>query len=187
MIASVLLLAQLFAAPAPADWQAPAEHEHLVPRLSARTTRVFTNLRYEGNNRALRSPFEQHIEGTERVADVHDRIPGFLAALDDAPIERSRVVVFARPVFQAKGKTRKDLEAAATRAREQGVLHGVNMIGEALRSMMGWARASGSARPLGSAARVGRPRAPQSALPRAGAPARRSSTATPRTACGGSP
>lgn len=396
MIASVLLLARLFAAPAPADWQAPAEHEHLVPRLSARTTRVFTNLRYEGNNRALRSPFEQHaprcadaertralaartaglfvlrdalfsqqdhpvherpcalmlppswitvavddamagrvtapvaappvdddaaweqldtparlfggfpssdslhrwatrpraqanaddrrridnarhsvhtlaaaaerlrsaaargpgavaregaeliaasdreyfgdtirhdhviplfvenpseheivdegkglvvhdrpldpvavaltrrevygrrlqdgaiaierydithepdvrraievltelvpagsgpghpiylwvggplIEGTERVADVHDRIPGFLAALDDAPIERSRVVVFARPVFQAKGKTRKDLEAAATRAREQGVLHGVNMIGEALRSMMGW-------------------------------------------------
>jgi GNAT superfamily N-acetyltransferase len=81
------------------------------------------------------------IEGTERVADVHDRIPAFLAALDQAPIERSRVVVFARPVFQAKGKGRKDLRAAADRARDQGVLYGVNMISAALRSMMGWGTA----------------------------------------------
>lgn len=80
------------------------------------------------------------IEGTERVADVHDRMPTFVAALDGAPIERSRVVVFARPVFQAKGKGRTELEAAITRARTQGVLYGVNMISGALRSMMGWGR-----------------------------------------------
>jgi hypothetical protein len=50
----------------------------------------------------------------------------------------TRVTVFARPVFQAKGKKREDLEAAAARARTQGVLYGVNMISGSLRSMMGW-------------------------------------------------
>ncbi len=78
------------------------------------------------------------IAGTERVVDVHERMPEFVAALAGASIEMTRVSVFARPVFQAKGKTRKDLEAVASRARKQGVIYGVNMIGTALRSMMGW-------------------------------------------------
>jgi hypothetical protein len=78
------------------------------------------------------------IKGTERVVDVHDKMPAFVTALDDARIEMSRVTVFARPVFQAKGKKREDLEAAAARARTQGVLYGVNMISGSLRSMMGW-------------------------------------------------
>lgn len=80
------------------------------------------------------------IAGTERVADVHDRMPAFVTALEGASIELSRVTVFARPVFQAKGKQRADLEAAVERARTQGVLYGVNMISGALRSMMGWPR-----------------------------------------------
>lgn len=80
------------------------------------------------------------IAGTERVEEAREQLPAFMAALDGAAIERSRVVVFARPVFQAKGKGREDLEAAAAWARAQGVLQGVNMIGGALRSMMGWRR-----------------------------------------------
>jgi len=78
------------------------------------------------------------IAGTERVVDVHEQMPAFVTALEGASIEMTRVTVFARPVFQAKGKQREDLEAAAARARAQGVLYGVNMIGTALRSMMGW-------------------------------------------------
>lgn len=78
------------------------------------------------------------IAGTERVEDAREELPAFMAALDGAAIERSRVVVFARPVFQAKGKGREELEAEAAWARGQGVLQGVNMIGGALRSMMGW-------------------------------------------------
>ena len=78
------------------------------------------------------------IAGTERVVDVHEKVPAFVTALEDARIEMTRVTVFARPVFQAKGKTRADLESAAARAREQGVLYGVNMISGSLRSMMGW-------------------------------------------------
>jgi hypothetical protein len=78
------------------------------------------------------------IEGTERVVDVHERMPEFVTALAGASIEMTRVTVFARPVFQAKGKKREDLEAVVVRARGQGVLYGVNMISGALRSMMGW-------------------------------------------------
>ncbi len=78
------------------------------------------------------------LPGTERVADVHERLPAFVARLSEANVEPSRVTVFARPVFQARGHTGADLQAGATRARDQGVLYGVNMIGAALRSMMSW-------------------------------------------------
>ncbi|MEM7155116.1 MAG: hypothetical protein AAF799_19875 [Myxococcota bacterium] len=78
------------------------------------------------------------IPGTERTEDVHDRMPEFVAALEAADIEMDRVTVFARPVFQSRGKTRDDLSAAVDRARDQGVIYGVNMNTAALRSMMGW-------------------------------------------------
>lgn len=80
------------------------------------------------------------IAGTERVQDVHDQMPGFVAALGAASIEMSRVTVFARPVFQSRGKRKEDLEAPVDRARGQGVLYGVNMNTAALRSMMEWPR-----------------------------------------------
>ncbi len=80
------------------------------------------------------------IAGTERVEDVHDRMPSFVAALSKADIEMSRVTVFARPVFQSRGKTREDLVAATDRARTQGVLYGVNMNTSALRAKMDWPR-----------------------------------------------
>lgn len=80
------------------------------------------------------------VSGTERVVDVHDRMPQFVTALDEANIEMSRVTVFARPAFQSRGKTKQNLEARIKRARGQGVLYGVNMITGALRSMMEWPR-----------------------------------------------
>jgi len=80
------------------------------------------------------------VKGSERVVDVHDEMPSFISALDGANIESTRVTVFARPVFQSRGKKRGDLEAAVVRAREQGVLYGVNMITGALRSIMDWPR-----------------------------------------------
>ena len=78
------------------------------------------------------------IPGTERTEDVHDRMPEFVAALQAANIEMSRVTVFARPVFQSRGKTRDDLSAAVDRARDQGVIYGVNMNTASLRKMMDW-------------------------------------------------
>ncbi|MCA9708883.1 MAG: hypothetical protein KDK70_23765 [Myxococcales bacterium] len=78
------------------------------------------------------------LPGTERVADVHDRVPQFLAALEAADIEPGRVTVFARPVFQSKGKGKGDLVPQIERARAQGVLYGVNMNSVALRRMREW-------------------------------------------------
>lgn len=78
------------------------------------------------------------IAGTERVVDVHDRMGEFVAALSAAQIEMSRVTVFARPVFQLKGKGRAQLDAAIDRARGQGVLYGANMNTGAVRKVMGW-------------------------------------------------
>ncbi len=84
------------------------------------------------------------IAGTERVLDVHDRVPSFVDALGRADIELDRVTVFARPVFQSRGHDRDDLIPAIDRARAQGVLYGVNMNTSALRAMMGWPRTRGA-------------------------------------------
>lgn len=78
------------------------------------------------------------VEGTERVRPAYDALPAFLARLEDAPLETSRIRVFARPVFQTRGSTPADLKAFVRRLGTHGVLAGVNMKGEVLRAWMDW-------------------------------------------------
>lgn len=78
------------------------------------------------------------IAGTERVEDVHARMPELVAAIEAAPLAHDRITVFARPVFQTKGRTRAELATEIDRARTSGVLYGMNMTGDALRSWMRW-------------------------------------------------
>lgn len=80
------------------------------------------------------------IDGTERTEDVHDQMPKFVDAVRAANIEPSRVTVFARPVFQSKGRSREDLIAWIDRARDQGVLVGANMNSTAVRKKLGWSQ-----------------------------------------------
>lgn len=75
VLPALLGIALALAPPARGDFTAPSAYEHVVPRLSARTTRLFGNLRYEGNNRALRSPFDPE---ARRCADV-ERTRGLAA------------------------------------------------------------------------------------------------------------
>ncbi|MEM9456880.1 MAG: hypothetical protein AAGF11_22065 [Myxococcota bacterium] len=106
MLVSTLLLASLTTAPTPTDWRAPAGYEHVVPRLGRRTRRVFSNLRYEGNNRALRTPFEQpaaRCADAERTRALAARTAGLFVLRDalfsqqDHPVQQPACALMLPP------------------------------------------------------------------------------------------
>ncbi|MCB9597841.1 MAG: hypothetical protein H6719_34305 [Sandaracinaceae bacterium] len=95
-----LALLLLVAAPLGAqtrDWVAPARYEHLVPRVGGEPGRVFSNLRYESNNRSMRGDFdpraESGAENARRQQAIAGRIRGLFVLRDalfsqqDHPVE----------------------------------------------------------------------------------------------------
>ena len=82
------------------------------------------------------------VRGTKRVRAAEQALPAFVERLRMESIEESRVVVFARPVFQTRRSDRARLHAFVERLGDMGVLAGVNMQGPVLRSWMGWTTSS---------------------------------------------
>ncbi|MEZ4340008.1 MAG: hypothetical protein R3B82_25585 [Sandaracinaceae bacterium] len=92
----VLLLAAPLAAQR-GDWVAPARYEHLVPRVGGEPGPVFSNLRYESNNRSMRGDFDPRAESgcdnARRQRAIAGRIRGLFVLRDalfsqqDHPVE----------------------------------------------------------------------------------------------------
>lgn len=95
-----LVLVALAALPSSAqrrDWVAPARYSHLVPRVGGTPGAVFTNLRYESNNRSMRGAFdprpESGCENARRQRAIAGRVRGLFVLRDalfsqqDHPVE----------------------------------------------------------------------------------------------------
>jgi len=79
------------------DWVAPERYTHLVPRAGGTPARLFSNLRYESNNRSMRGDFDPRAESgcdnARRQRAIAARIRGLFVLRDalfsqqDHPVE----------------------------------------------------------------------------------------------------